>query len=63
MIVVGLTGSIGMGKSNAAHVLRRLGVPVHDADGAVHKLMGPGGQAVRKVAVLSPGGVSPDWFR
>ena len=54
MIVVGLTGSIGMGKSNAAHVLRRLGVPVHDADGAVHRLMGPGGRAVRKVAEAFP---------
>jgi dephospho-CoA kinase len=54
MIVVGLTGSIGMGKSNAAHVLRRLGVPVHDADGAVHKLMGPGGRAVRRVAEAFP---------
>ena len=54
MIVVGLTGSIGMGKSNAAHVLRRLGVPVHDADGAVHALMGPGGRAVRKVAEVFP---------
>jgi len=54
MIVVGLTGSIGMGKSNAAHVLRRLGVPVHDADGAVHALMGPGGRAVRKVAEIFP---------
>ena len=54
MIVVGLTGSIGMGKSNAAHVLQRLGVPVHDADGAVHKLMGPGGRAVRKVAEIFP---------
>ena len=54
MIVVGLTGSIGMGKSNAAHVLRRLGAPVHDADGAVHALMGPGGRAVRKVAEIFP---------
>ena len=54
MIVVGLTGSIGMGKSNAAQVLRRLGVPVHDADAAVHKLLGPGGRAVRKVAELFP---------
>jgi dephospho-CoA kinase len=54
MIVVGLTGSIGMGKSNAAHVLQRLGVPVHDADGAVHALMGPGGRAVRKVAEIFP---------
>jgi dephospho-CoA kinase len=54
VIVVGLTGSIGMGKSNAAQVLRRLGVPVHDADRAVHTLLGPGGGAVRKVAELFP---------
>ncbi len=58
MIVVGLTGSIGMGKSNAAHALRRLGVPVHDADAAVHRLMAPGGRAVRKVAELFPGALS-----
>jgi dephospho-CoA kinase len=54
VIVVGLTGSIGMGKSNAAQVLRKLGVPVHDADAAVHRLMAPGGRAVRKVAELFP---------
>jgi len=54
MIVVGLTGSIGMGKSNAASALRRLGVPVHDADGAVHKLLGPGGRAVGRVAAIFP---------
>lgn len=54
MIVVGLTGSIGMGKSNAGLVLRRLGVPVHDADGAVHKLLGPGGRAVPQVAAIFP---------
>ncbi len=54
MIVVGLTGSIGMGKSNAAHVLRHLGVPVHDADSAVHRLLGSGGAAVRPVAALFP---------
>jgi dephospho-CoA kinase len=58
VIVVGLTGSIGMGKSNAAHALRRLGVPVHDADAAVHRLMAPGGRAVRKVAELFPGALS-----
>ena len=58
MIVVGLTGSIGMGKSNAAQVLRRLGVPVHDADAAVHTLLGPGGRAVRKVAELFPKALS-----
>jgi len=55
MIVVGLTGSIGMGKSNAAGALRALGVPVHDADGEVHRLLGPGGGAVKAVAAAFPG--------
>ena len=58
MIVVGLTVSIGMGKSNAAQVLRKLGVPVHDADAAVHKLLGPGGRAVSKVGELFPKALS-----
>src|SRR5579859_6894969 len=58
MIVVGLTGSIGMGKSNAAAALRRLGVPVHDADAAVHQLLGSGGRAVRPVAAAFPAALS-----
>lgn len=54
MIVLGLTGSVGMGKSTAAAMLRRLGVPVHDSDAEVHRLLGPSGRAVAAVAEAFP---------
>jgi len=55
VIILGLTGSIGMGKSTAAKNLRRLGVPLFDADAVVHRLLAPGGAAVRPVEAAFPG--------
>ena len=55
MKILGLTGSIAMGKSTAAAMLIGLGVPVHDADAAVHRLMGPGGAALPPIAAAFPG--------
>jgi dephospho-CoA kinase len=55
MLVLGLTGSIAMGKSHAARVFRAFGVSVFDADAAVHALLGPGGAAVAPVAAAFPG--------
>jgi len=55
MIVVGLTGSIGMGKTETGRMFERLGVPVFDADKAVHQLYGTDGAAVAPIEAAFPG--------
>ena len=54
MIIIGLTGSIAMGKSTAAQFLEERGVPVFDADRCVHRLLGPKGKKVSMVAKYFP---------
>jgi dephospho-CoA kinase len=55
MRILGLTGSIAMGKSTAARMLRRLGLPIHDADACVHRLFAKGGRAVAPISNAFPG--------
>src|SRR3984957_1723582 len=55
MIILGLTGGIGMGKSTAAAAFRRAHIPVFDADLAVHYMQARGGSAGKAIAAAFPG--------
>ena len=58
MIILGLTGSIGMGKSTVAKMFADEGVPVFDADAVVHRLQGPEGELVPEIEARFPGTTS-----
>lgn len=58
-LIVGLTGSIGMGKSTVATMFADEGVPVFDADAVVHRLQGPGGHLVGAIEAAFPGTTGP----
>ena len=56
-LLIGLTGSIGMGKSETAKMFARLGIPVNDSDANVHAVYEPGGAAVPQIEKAFPGTV------
>ncbi len=58
--ILGLTGSIGMGKSAVAAMFEELGVPVFDADAAVHQLQGTGGKLLPAIEAAFPGTTGPN---
>jgi len=58
--ILGLTGSIGMGKTTTARMFAELGVPVWDADAAVHRIYGPGGGGARVLSNIAPEAIDED---
>lgn len=58
--IIGLTGSIGMGKSTVAEMFTRHGVPVFDADDEVRKMQGPSGELLEQIEAAFPGSTGPE---
>jgi len=58
--IIGLTGSIGMGKSTVAAMFTEAGIPVFHADAEVRRLQGPGGELVSAIEAAFPGSTGPD---
>jgi len=58
--ILGLTGSIGMGKSTVAAMFSQLGVPVFDADAEVRRMQGPGGSLLQAIEEAFPGATGPE---
>ena len=57
---LGLTGSVGMGKSTVATMFAELGMPVFDADAEVRRMQGPGGALVERIEAAFPGTTGPE---